>query len=53
MEVVVRYKMGQFRYLPVVLLIPLGGSLVRMEESTGRKENTKFYEGTVEHTVLA
>jgi hypothetical protein len=41
------------RYLPVVLVIPLGGSLARMEESAGRKENTEFYEGTAEHTVLA
>jgi len=48
---VVRYEMGLFRYLPVVLLIPLGGSLVRTEESAGRKENTEFYEGIVEHTV--
>jgi hypothetical protein len=45
--------MGLFRYLPVVLLIPLGGSLVCMEESAGRKENTEFYEGTVKHMVLA
>ena len=43
MEVVVSYKMGPFRYLLVVLLIPLGGSLVHTEESADRKENTEFY----------
>ena len=44
--------MGLFRYLPVVLLIPLGGYLVHKEESADRKENTEFYKGTVKHTVL-
>jgi hypothetical protein len=44
--------MGSFRYLPVVLLIPLGGSLVHTKESAGRKKNTEFYEGTIKHTVL-
>jgi hypothetical protein len=53
MEVVVRYKMGPFGYLPVVLLTPLGGSSIRTEESAGRKENTEFCEGTVKYTVLA
>jgi hypothetical protein len=40
MEVVVRYGMRPLRYLPVVLLIPLGGSLVHTEEFGGRNENT-------------
>ncbi len=49
----VRIQNGTFWYLPVVHLIPLGGSLDRTEESAGKNENAEFYEGTVEHTVLA
>jgi len=52
MEVVVRIQYGMFWYPPVVLLIPLGGSLDHMKESVGMNENADFYEGTVEHTVL-
>jgi hypothetical protein len=44
--------MGSFRYLPVVLLIPLAGSLVCTKESAGRKKNTEFYRGNVKHMVL-
>ena len=49
----VRIQYGTFWYLPVVLLIPLGGSLDHTKESAGKNENAEFYEGTVEHTVLA
>jgi hypothetical protein len=50
---VLRYERDILRYLPEVLLIPLGGSLTHTEESAGRKENIEFYEGIVEDTVLA
>jgi len=53
MEVVVKIQYVMFWYLPVVLVILLGESLDRTKESAGRNENTEFYEGTIERTVLA
>ena len=49
----VRIQYGMFWYPPVVLLIPLGGSLDHTKESAGKNENAEFYEGTVKRTVLA
>ena len=53
MDVVVRMQYGMFWYLPVVLLIPLGGSLDRTKESARKNKKAEFYEGTVKHTVLS
>ena len=49
----VRIQYRMFWYPLVALLIPLGGSLDHTKESAGKNENAEFYEGTVEHTVLA
>jgi hypothetical protein len=51
MEVVVKIQYGMFWYLPVVLLIPLGGSLDHTKKSADRND-AEFYKGTVKHTVL-
>ena len=48
-----RIQYGTYWYLPVVLLIPLGGSLDRTMELASKNETAEFYEGTVKHTVLA
>jgi hypothetical protein len=55
MEVVERYEVTLYWYLPVVLSVSLslGRSFVRTDESTGTKENTDSYRGFVEHTMLA